>query len=179
MECRLSHSSDEWRCQVSIRWEFNEDGSRKDEVHEVPFGAVITSKADVELALRRAQAVVLNPRRDAAKFLRATVDELRAKGSHQLKFSRNTVCVDLQGPELTELAFVDLPGTYQFIRNRLRTDLRVGIIQNAESDTVQLVEDLVLSHIRGNCLILVTLPMSGTHPSVLQLTVSLFCYRNR
>lgn len=37
-----------------------------------------------------------------------------------------------------------------------------GIIQNADQETVQLVEGLVLSHIQGNCLILVTLPMSGT-----------------
>lgn len=43
-----------------------------------------------------------------------------------------------------------------------------GIIQNAEPSTVQLVEDLVLSHIKGNCLILVTCPMSGTSlPSLL------------
>lgn len=40
-----------------------------------------------------------------------------------------------------------------------------GIIQNAESSTVQLVEDLVLSHIKGNCLILVTCPMSGMRVS--------------
>ena len=40
--------------------------------------------------------------------------------------------------------------------------LWLGIIQNAEPTTVQLVEDLVLSHIKGNCLILVTCPMSGT-----------------
>lgn len=37
----------------------------------------------------------------------------------------------------------------------------VGIIQNASTETVQLVEDLVRANIKGNCLILVTLPMSG------------------
>jgi len=36
-----------------------------------------------------------------------------------------------------------------------------GIIQNAESEVVKLVEDLVISHIKGNCLILVALPMTG------------------
>ena len=36
-----------------------------------------------------------------------------------------------------------------------------GIIQNADANIVSLVENLVLSHIKGNCLILVTLPMSG------------------
>ena len=37
----------------------------------------------------------------------------------------------------------------------------VGIVQNAEPEVVQLVEDLVTSYVKGNCLILVTLPMSG------------------
>ncbi|EKM52205.1 uncharacterized protein PHACADRAFT_198273 [Phanerochaete carnosa HHB-10118-sp] len=63
---------------------------------------------------------------------------------NELAFSRNAVCMDISGPEMADLAFVDLP----------------GIIQNASSDTVQLVEDLVKSHIKGNCLILVTLPMN-------------------
>lgn len=38
----------------------------------------------------------------------------------------------------------------------------IGIIQNAEPEVVRLVEDLVISHIKGNCLILVALPMTGT-----------------
>ena len=37
-----------------------------------------------------------------------------------------------------------------------------GIIQNEQPDIIKLVEDLVASCIKGNCLILVTLPMSGT-----------------
>lgn len=37
----------------------------------------------------------------------------------------------------------------------------IGIIQNAEPDIVKLVEDLVVSHIKGNSLILVALPMTG------------------
>ena len=36
-----------------------------------------------------------------------------------------------------------------------------GLIQNDSKDVVELVEDLVLSNIRGQCLILVTVPMSG------------------
>ena len=51
--------------------------------------------------------------------------------------------------------------------------LWLGIIQNAEPTTVQLVEDLVLSHIKGNCLILVTCPMSGVNVSRDNPSVSL------
>ncbi|KAI0791138.1 P-loop containing nucleoside triphosphate hydrolase protein [Abortiporus biennis] len=145
MECRLAQSSGAWQCQVSIRWEFNADGNPKDEVREELFGPTLTNKSDVELALRRAQAAILNPNVAGSKFVNFTAEELKSVAQkNSLLFSRNAVCVDLSGPELTDLAFVDLP----------------GIIQNAAPATVQLVEDLVLSHIKGNCLILVTLPMS-------------------
>ena len=37
----------------------------------------------------------------------------------------------------------------------------LGIVQNAEDEVVRLVEDLVTAYVKGNCLILVALPMSG------------------
>ncbi|KZT66613.1 hypothetical protein DAEQUDRAFT_714663 [Daedalea quercina L-15889] len=150
MECRLSSSTEPWRCQVSIRWEFDSDGKRRHEVQEALFGGLITNKDEVELMLRRAQAAVLNPDIPAAKFVTMSAGGLNADSgglqtrSKRMQFSRNVVCIDLAGPDLTDLSFVDLP----------------GIIQNAEPETVQLVENLVLSHIKGNCLILVTCPMS-------------------
>ncbi|TCD63212.1 hypothetical protein EIP91_005824 [Steccherinum ochraceum] len=145
MECRLAFSSGPWQCQVSIRWEYNADGTLADEIREDFFGDVITDKSKVELALRRAQLAILNPKQTTRKFVDMDVDTLKSSSfDGTLKFSRNVVCVDLMGPELTDLAFVDLP----------------GIIQNAEKETVELVEELVRSHIKGNCLILVTVPMS-------------------
>ncbi|CCL98324.1 uncharacterized protein FIBRA_00318 [Fibroporia radiculosa] len=148
MECRMSSSSGTWNCQVSIRWEFGNDGKRMEKVKEIFFGDVITDKAQVEPTLRRAQAAVLNRSVPMTTFLTLSDDELRRifkdKKYSPLSFSSNAVCIDLSGPELTDLSFVDLP----------------GIIQNAEPETVKFVEDLVKSHIKGNCLILVTLPMS-------------------
>ncbi|THH00719.1 hypothetical protein EW026_g1860 [Hermanssonia centrifuga] len=88
-------------------------------------------------------SAVLNPGIDQSSFLDQSESDLKQM-NNQLKFSRNAVCLDLSGPDLTDLAFVDLP----------------GIIQNADPETVLLVEDLVTSNIKGNCLILVTLPMS-------------------
>ncbi|OBZ74744.1 Interferon-induced GTP-binding protein Mx1 [Grifola frondosa] len=148
MECRMSLSSGPWSCQISIRWEFDNKGSRRAEVEELPFGGRITDKTEVELMLRRAQAAVLNPTVDPSTFLKMSGDILKSgitfQGQKPLLFSKNAVCIDLLGPELTDLSFVDLP----------------GIVQNAESEIVQLIEDLVTSHISGNCLILITLPMS-------------------
>lgn len=115
MECRLSSSENEWSCKVSIRWEFQDDGNREDEVSESPFGGTITEKSEVELMLRRAQAAVLNPHVAATEFLDMDEETLKS-GSHgserSLQFSRNVVCVDLEGPGLTDLSFIDLPGLH-------------------------------------------------------------------
>ena len=45
----------------------------------------------------------------------------------------------------TSLSFVDLP----------------GIVSNKDPRTIELVKELVLKHIRGNCLILVALTIGG------------------
>ena len=114
-ECRLSHTdaSQPWKCQVSIRWEYERDGKRQDEVHEVEFGPTLTKPGDVELTLRRAQARVLNPDMSSDNFLKMSPEELKKPRPNQLKFSRNAVCVDISGPQLADLAFVDLPGTHR------------------------------------------------------------------
>ncbi|THH28158.1 hypothetical protein EUX98_g6029 [Antrodiella citrinella] len=93
------------------------------------------------MSLRRAQAAVLCPNINADGFLTKSVTDLREMA---LSFSNNVVCIDISGPDLTNLDFVDLP----------------GLIQNADSQTVSFIEDIVRSHIKGNCLILMTLPMS-------------------
>ncbi|KAK0210987.1 P-loop containing nucleoside triphosphate hydrolase protein [Desarmillaria ectypa] len=147
MECRLSSSSTPWQCKVSIRREFDKNGEHIDNISETPFGRVITDKSGVEPLLRRAQLSILNPMIPVKKILASTPEELTnwSKESQDMQpFSRNVVFVDLSGPELTDLSFIDLP----------------GLIQNAENNIVSLVEDLVVSHIKGNCLILVILPMT-------------------
>ncbi|KAJ7269617.1 P-loop containing nucleoside triphosphate hydrolase protein [Mycena rebaudengoi] len=146
MECRLSSSNSAWSCRISIRLEFDNAGRQLQDVSEQRFGEMITDKNKVEVALRRAQLAVLNPGVGFAEILEMDEEQLR-KGipNHEpLLFSRNVVCVDLEGPDLTDLYFLDLP----------------GIIQNAEPHIVQLVEEMVVSHIRGHCLILVALPMT-------------------
>jgi hypothetical protein len=114
MECRLVSSPNPWSCQVRIRWEFNNHGIRKfGDVGEVPFGPCITDKSHIELVLRQAQAAVLNPSVPFEEFLNKSKEELKAgfAGRPQaLLFSKNVVCVDLEGPELTDLSFIDLPG---------------------------------------------------------------------
>ncbi|KAF8579720.1 hypothetical protein K439DRAFT_370392 [Ramaria rubella] len=61
-----------------------------------------------------------------------------------LKFSKNVICIDVSAPDLTELVFIDLP----------------GIIQNADEDLVNLVEDVTKEYIQGDSIILVAIPMT-------------------
>ena len=113
MECRLSSSSGPWTCKVSLRREFDANGKPVDEVSEIGFGDVITNKDEVEPLLRRAQFSVLHPHLRFSEVLSMSLEDLRKYRSTQPNsFSRNVVCVDLQGPELTDLSFIDLPGMY-------------------------------------------------------------------
>ncbi|KAG6862119.1 hypothetical protein C0995_005931 [Termitomyces sp. Mi166 len=148
MGCRLTNTTTgKWSCLISIRREYDTAGNVLDKVSEIPFGPVITNKEDVEPTLRRAQVAVLNPHLNPLTVLKTAVIDSAGPtfvSKQSLPFSRDTICIDLEGPELTDLSFVDLP----------------GLIQNAEPETIKLVEEMVVSHIRGNCLILVALPMT-------------------
>ncbi|KAI0321975.1 P-loop containing nucleoside triphosphate hydrolase protein [Amylostereum chailletii] len=159
MECRLVSFSGDWGCQISIRWEYDSNDKKNSKVVEVPFGDLISLKSEVELSLRRAQFAVLNPDVDSKTILSLTTDQLRkgVKGSKPLQFSRNVVCVDIQGPDLTDLSFIDLP----------------GLIQVAEEPhLVRLVESLVVDHITGNSLILVAVPMTDDLENQKALTLA-------
>ncbi|KAF7362558.1 Interferon-induced GTP-binding protein Mx2 [Mycena venus] len=108
--------------------------------------AGVSQRAEVEMMLRRAQLAVLDPAAEIARIMRMNLEELKEKlqDGRTAEFSRNVVCIDLAGPELTDVQFVDLP----------------GIIQNASASVIRLVEDMVVDNIRGNCLILVAIPMT-------------------
>lgn len=112
MECRLAHTPDDWSCQISVRWEFDDYGAPLGEVYEVPFGPLVTLKTDVEPLLRRAQAAVLNGWMSDEELDQFAREGPKSKSASKktLAFSRNTICVDLKGPELVDLSFVDLPG---------------------------------------------------------------------
>ncbi|KAJ7576194.1 hypothetical protein C8J56DRAFT_1062315 [Mycena floridula] len=79
----------------------------------------------------------------------ASEDELRRLSTEAVRngagFTHDVVRIDLEGPALTgDLSLIELP----------------GLIQNAEPEVASLVENIVVSHIKGNCLILVALPMT-------------------
>ncbi|KAI0681580.1 P-loop containing nucleoside triphosphate hydrolase protein [Earliella scabrosa] len=151
MEIRLTRSaaSDSWSGQISIRYEYEASGSKRKDVKEVLFGPRIVKKEDMEPMLRRAQAAVLHPHLDVSQFVTMSDDELRRLAAPKTAlFSKNVVCIDLSGPDLVDLSFVDLPGIIHYLEN------------DPEGRYVRLVKDLVQSYLVGNSLILVTIAMN-------------------
>ncbi|KAF8198265.1 P-loop containing nucleoside triphosphate hydrolase protein [Mycena galopus ATCC 62051] len=146
MECVMSSSADSWSCNISLRFDYDSSGAKK-ETETKTFGPTITDKRAVELWLRRAQAAILSPLTPPQDFYTKTVQELRNPpvDAERLPFSKNAVLVYLCDPDITDLSFVDLP----------------GLIQNEAADVIEVVRDLAVSRINNsNTLILVTIPMS-------------------
>ncbi len=122
MEVNLKSRPGPWSCQISLRFEYDRDGQPLAEVLLVPFGLTLSSPDDVEIALMRAQAAILNhPNILHDDFLRKSKPELeeyrtaKAFSDGTLKFSKNVVCVDVYDEECPDLSFVDLPGKSKLV----------------------------------------------------------------
>ena len=105
MECTLLTSSEQWSCSVSLRG----DGIN------TAFSPELTSKADVELWIRRAQAAVLCPHLDRERVKAMSREEIKVATDHTAdpavrRFSNTVVEVKILDPDGTDLVFVDLPG---------------------------------------------------------------------
>ena len=115
MECRLANSDLPWRCQVYLRIEKDADGNALPDTKEERFGPLLTDKRELEPALRRAQLAILNPSLAASKFVEYRLEDVKpghipAGSARQLQFSANVVCLDISGPSVPDLSFIDLPG---------------------------------------------------------------------
>lgn len=114
MECRLTNKDQPWSCQVLLRRETDETGQRTSSKEE-KFGPLLHDKSELEEMIRRAQLAVLNPGLPATFFETFDTRSLPlgqkpAQSPMQLAFSSSVVCLDLAGPDLPDLSFIDLPG---------------------------------------------------------------------
>nr|VWO97017.1 Vacuolar protein sorting-associated protein 1 [Ganoderma boninense] len=138
MECTLLTSSEKWSCSISLRG----DGIN------TAFSPEITTKADVELWIRRAQAAVLCPHLSRDRFKSMSRETIKQVSDHTAdsevkRFSNTVVEVKILDPDGTDLVFVDLP----------------GLIPNADDEIVKQVEDMVNEYIsQPSTIILVTVP---------------------
>ncbi|KAG8948034.1 hypothetical protein FRC04_010076 [Tulasnella sp. 424] len=142
MECRLQYGQ-VWSCKVSLRFHVDRTGRPLAHVRDVPFGPTLYNAEDVEKILRRAQRAILRPELDPTLFIDDS--DLHVFGV-PLTFSGNCVCINVEGPNVPDLYFYDLPG---IIAN-------VGDGGN-EAD-IRLVEDLAKSYIKKpNCIVLLVI----------------------
>ena len=165
MECRLHQQSDvEWHSQVYVRSETDRDGNPLREIEERPFGGRIHEKDELETMLRRAQLAILNPSLPMERFVDLDVDAMDDDtvpfgSTDGLAFSSNVVCVPVWGPDVPDLSFIDLPGEPHIILYPVRkANVSPGIFQNeVEPGSMEAVKNMVMKHIQGNCLILLTI----------------------
>ena len=80
------------------------------------FGSIIKQPKEVEERLRRAQRAILNPSIDPQQFL----DGSYTNPNNKMNFSANCVCLEIKGPNVTDLSFCDLPGTDLSVKLSLR-----------------------------------------------------------
>ncbi|XP_006461472.1 hypothetical protein AGABI2DRAFT_222252 [Agaricus bisporus var. bisporus H97] len=142
-ECRLSYSSQPWKCVVSLRITTDRSGQPLGQSRNETFGSTIYDKKEVDDRIRRAQLAILNPDKPAKSFLND--DEPSLMEGNFLTFSKNCVSLAISGPDVADLSFVDLPG------------LIASVGRGGNAGDIKLVEGLVTTYIhKTNCIILLT-----------------------
>ncbi|KAG6825067.1 hypothetical protein H0H92_004951 [Tricholoma furcatifolium] len=102
-------------------------------------------KEDVEDRIRRAQWAILNPTLRKAHGARHILTGNDHGDNLEQSFSSSYVSLQISGPEVPDLSFVDLPG------------LIAGVGMTGNSSDIDLVKNLVATYIkRPSCIILLT-----------------------
>ncbi|KAI0302302.1 P-loop containing nucleoside triphosphate hydrolase protein [Multifurca ochricompacta] len=137
-ECQLVHSDAPWACTVSLRLTTAADGSVRTNPQTIQFGPPMSDKAEVTERIRRAQKAILSPSAPTDLFLSVAETDV---GASEMPFSSNCIVLEISGPDITDLNFIDLPGLF------------VG----GEENDMKLIKDLAISYIkRPSCIILLT-----------------------
>jgi GTPase SAR1 family protein len=154
---RTPPSTASWTCRISVELKFNYDDDSgtwpPNEKSEVVGFATVSDLSELELALRRAQIALLNPKDDPQQYLQIAPAE---HSDSQVCFSPNLVCLDYQAPGISELAFYDLPGcinVYDMSKSGKATSKEC---KQEEKDLIEMIERTVKSYIEDEkCSILV------------------------
>lgn len=82
----------------------------------VSIGERIKNPDHVEGELKLAQLAILNMEKMDLDEGKVNLEDKEWQNTSEaaLDFSKNTICVDVKGPKLTSLSFVDLPGIIQY-----------------------------------------------------------------
>lgn len=142
-ECRLSRSDTPWKCTVELRFITDKNGQTLGQPRVEQFGDTILAKSEVEDRIRRAQRAILNPSTPFRDFLDGDDDDGSAP---EVSFSTNYISLQITGPEVADLSFVDLPGLIASVSTRGGNDRDIAMVKS-----------LVTSYIsKPSCVILLT-----------------------
>ena len=155
-----SETNSQWTCKITLITRYHHDSELLERATRTrPLGpwiaqdradkflfATLTSKAQVEDALYRAQLAILNIGNAHEEYkLGLTLPRDNLK----LKFSPNVIQLDISGPGLPNLSFYDLPGV-----------INVSEVAHEEY-LVTLVKNLVKEYIStSDCINLLAIPMT-------------------
>ncbi|KAJ7866123.1 P-loop containing nucleoside triphosphate hydrolase protein [Mycena leptocephala] len=127
-KCRLSRSDAPWSCTVELRFITDKKGQPLGQARNEPFGDTITGKSLVEDRIRRAQP--------SRRFL---------DDSTEVSFSTNYISIQIGGPEVADLSFMDFPG------------LIASVGRGGNERDIAMVENLITAYIsKPSCVILLT-----------------------
>src|SRR5213596_2870453 len=112
MEVVLSHAeSDVWSCRISLRLMFDANGLPVGEPQVIPFGNPLIDAQLVEKRLLQAQRAILHlPLINDSGVEDFLTDEFDVSTKPPEDFSRNVVRLEVSGPDLVDVTFIDLPG---------------------------------------------------------------------
>lgn len=122
---------------------WQETGEDKPQIVEF---ATVDNPEDLEEILKRAQLATLNPGTDPRAFLEGTFKPT----TMEVEFSPNKICIEVSGPSLPSLTFIDLPGVIS------------QTADGKQSNLPKLVKNLVRKHIMPkDVIILLACSMEG------------------
>lgn len=150
-----------WSCRVFLRRVPTSGATNLSELSKEPFGDDITDKKFVENRVLRAQLAILNPSLPPESFLEGNAI---LGVQTELSFSPSIVCLEITGPEYTDISFIDLPGMppkFELWHTGLLM-VPIGLIRNVGTggnrENIQLIENLAAGYIsKPNCIILMTI----------------------
>ncbi|KAI6886850.1 P-loop containing nucleoside triphosphate hydrolase protein [Hortaea werneckii] len=146
-----SSSALPWTCRIFLQPKYRYSPTFKagrdktkydrwDEFNGEPFHfATIHDKHSLEETLKRAQLALLNPRTDPAHFQSPHASWAK----NELAFSPNLIHIQINGPDLPELSFFDLPGAINVHRDPNEQHL-VAFIQKLLQNYIRDEQALVL-----------------------------------
>jgi hypothetical protein len=107
-----------WCCRVTLFREADENGNPLQTPEKIEFGPDIYDENHVTDRILRAQLAILH-RHHIQELLDASASELetlkeRLSQMRAPEFSSDSIRVDIEGQEIQDLSFVDLPGTAPF-----------------------------------------------------------------